>query len=29
MAMPGQTAVEAGATTSGFNRPSSVGPCEE
>ena len=29
IAMPGQTAVEAGATTSGFRRPSSVGPSEE
>ena len=29
IAIPGQTAVEAGATTSGLRRPSSVGPWEE
>jgi hypothetical protein len=29
IATPGQTAVDAGATTSGFRRPSSVGPWEE
>ncbi len=29
IATPGQTAVDAGATTSGFSRPSSVGPCDE
>ena len=29
IAMPGQMAVEAGATTSGLRRPSCVGPCDE